>query len=134
VLKTSIPLKLMHSPSSGCQMDLNLVVSKLPTARDPNGSSHGQEVAYVFGNLGGPGRPAPTDADVAISHEMQDYWVNFATNGDPNGPGLPVWPAFTEASPLVMGFGTDTGPALIPHLDRLKVLGAYNAWRRAGSN
>jgi len=30
----------------------------LPTARDPNGSGHGQEVAYVFGNLGGPGLPA----------------------------------------------------------------------------
>ena len=106
----------------------------LPTVRDPNGSGHGQEVAYVFGNLGLPGRPAPTNADLAISQQMQDYWVNFATNGDPNGSGLPVWPAFTEASPLVMRFGADTGPAPIPHLDRLKVLGPYYAWRRAGSN
>jgi para-nitrobenzyl esterase len=106
----------------------------LPTARDPNGSSHGQEVAYVFGNLGGRGRPAPTKRDLAISQEMQDYWVNFATKGDPNGPGLPVWPAFTTAAPLVMRFGVETGPAPIPHLNRLKVLGAYYAWRRAGSN
>jgi len=74
------------------------------------------------------------NADLAISQQMQDYWVNFATNGDPNGSGLPVWPAFTEASPLVMRFGADTGPAPIPHLDRLKVLGPYYAWRRAGSN
>ncbi len=105
----------------------------LPTARDPNGSTHGQEVAYVFGNLGGPGRPTPTEKDRAISQQMQDYWVNFATKGDPNGPGLPTWPAFTESAPLVMRFGVDTGPATIPHLDRLKVLGAYYAWRRAGS-
>jgi para-nitrobenzyl esterase len=86
----------------------------LPTASDPNGSTHGQEVAYVFGNLGLPGRPAPTKRDLAISQEMQSYWVNFATNGDPNGPGLPVWPAFTEAAPLVMRFGVETGPAPIP--------------------
>lgn len=106
----------------------------LPTARDPNGSSHGQEVAYVFGNLGLPGRPAPTEKDRAISQEMQDYWVNFATKGDPNGDGLPVWPAFTEASPQVMMFGADPGPAAIPHEDRLKVLDAYYSWRRAASN
>jgi hypothetical protein len=35
---------------------------------------------------------------------------------------------------LVMWFGVKPGPAPIPHLDRLKVLGAYYAWRRAGSN
>ncbi|MGH9740072.1 MAG: carboxylesterase/lipase family protein [Candidatus Acidiferrales bacterium] len=106
----------------------------LPTARDPNGSTHGQEVGYVFGNLGGAGRPAPTEADRTISQEMQGYWVNFATKGDPNGPGLPAWPNFTASAPLVMRFGVNPGPTPIPHLDRLKVLGAYYAWRRAGSN
>ncbi len=106
----------------------------MPTTRDPNGSGHGQEVAYVFGNLGGARRPAPTDADQAISQEMQDYWVNFATKGNPNGPGLPPWPAFTEAVPLVMRIGVNPGPAPLPHQDELKVLDAYYAWRRAGSN
>jgi para-nitrobenzyl esterase len=105
-----------------------------PSARDPNGSTHGQEVGYVFGNLGVGGRPAPTEADRAISEEMQGYWVNFAKQGDPNGPGLAHWPAFTAAAPLVMRFGVDPGPAPIPHQDRLKVLDDYYAWRRDGSN
>jgi len=104
-----------------------------PTARDPNGSSHGQEVAYVFANLGGRGRPAPTEEDRAISKEMQSYWVNFAIKDNPNGPGLPQWPAFTDSAPLVMRFGVKPGPAPIPHLDRLKVLGTYYSWRREGS-
>ena len=30
--------------------------------------------------------------DQAVSRMAQSYWVNFAKNGDPNGPGLPAWP------------------------------------------
>lgn len=105
-----------------------------PSARDPNGSTHGQEVGYVFGNLGVGGRPAPTEADREISREMQSYWVNFATDGDPNGAGLPHWPAFTAAAPLVMRIGVDPGPAPMPNQARLKVLDAYYAWRRGGSH
>lgn len=102
-----------------------------PSALDPNGSGHGQEVAYVFGNLGVGGRPQPTAKDRAISRQMQGYWVNFAIKGDPNGPGLPRWPPFTEADPIVMRIGVNPGPAPIPNLRRLKVLDAYYAWRRA---
>ena len=105
-----------------------------PSATNPNGSGHGQEVGYVFGNLGTGGRPAPSAEDRAISDQMQSYWVNFATRGDPNGAGLPSWPAFTEADPLVMRFGVNPGPAPLPNQDRLKLLDAYYDWRRAGSN
>jgi para-nitrobenzyl esterase len=61
---------------------------------------------------------------------MQSYWVNFATRGDPNGPGLAPWPAFSAANPEVMRFGVNPGPAPIGNQDRLKVLDAYYAWRR----
>jgi para-nitrobenzyl esterase len=105
-----------------------------PSARDPNGSSHGQEVGYVFGNLGVGGRAAPTAEDHALSAQMQGYWVNFATTGNPNGAGLPEWPAFSDAAPLVMRFGVNPGPARIANQDRLKVLDAYYDWRRAGSH
>src|SRR5262249_16650173 len=82
-----------------------------PGAADPNGSPHGQEVAYVFGNLGVGGRPAPSEQDRAISQQMQGYWVNFVVHGDPNGPGLPSWPAFTQSAPLVLRIGANPGPA-----------------------
>ena len=104
-----------------------------PTEQNPNGSGHGQEVQYVFGNLGIGGRAQPTDADRALSAQMQTYWVNFATNLDPNGPGLPAWPAFTAAKPQMMRFGADPGPAQVANLDRLKVLDGYYDWRRDGS-
>jgi para-nitrobenzyl esterase len=28
---------------------------------------------------------------------MSSYWVNFITRGDPNGEGLPEWPAYNVA-------------------------------------
>jgi para-nitrobenzyl esterase len=63
---------------------------------------------------------------------MQGYWVNFARHGDPNGPGLPAWPAVGTRDPLVMRIGADPGPAPLPNQDRIKVLDAYYAWRRGG--
>jgi para-nitrobenzyl esterase len=121
-------LEASHGKHSAYVYDFDL-----PSPRDPHGSTHGQEVGYVFGNLGVGGRPAPTPQDQALSEQMQSYWVNFATQGDPNGPGLPHWPAFKDSDPLVMRFGVDPGPAPIPHQNRLKVLDAYYAWRRGGS-
>ena len=26
---------------------------------------------------------------------MSSYWINFAATGNPNGEGLPDWPAYT---------------------------------------
>jgi para-nitrobenzyl esterase len=51
----------------------------------------------------------PTNAvDKQISDAMQQYWTNFAKTGDPNGPGLPVWPKFDPASRVYIQF-TDAG-------------------------
>jgi len=104
-----------------------------PSAQSPNGSKHGSEVAYVFGNLGVGGRAQPTAEDRALSVQMQACWVNFARTLDPNGDGLPPWPAFTASQPIVMRFGANPGPAPWPVIDRMTVLDDYYAWRRGGS-
>ena len=63
---------------------------------------------------------------------MGDYWVNFAKTGNPNGEGLPYWPAFSETDPNAMYL---TGPVPfagpVPSEDALKVLDGYFAWRRS---
>jgi carboxylesterase type B len=46
--------------------------------------THTDEIPYVFGNKA---------ADAALSAAMMGAWVRFAATGDPNGGGLPDWPA-----------------------------------------
>jgi para-nitrobenzyl esterase len=64
---------------------------------------HASEIAYVFGNLEPP-RPWEA-ADRELSSQMLSYWVNFATHGDPNGKGLPAWPAYDESTDRNIVFG-----------------------------
>jgi para-nitrobenzyl esterase len=95
-----------------------------------HGSPHGADVAYVFEHLDDIHR-AVTPEDALISDAMAAYWTNFAKRGDPNGKGVPAWPAFSDENPLVMYFaGTPhTGP--VPSAESLRVLDGYFAWRRS---
>ena len=81
---------------------------------------HASEIAYVFGNLLPP-RPWE-DIDRKLSDTMSSYWVNFAATGDPNGKGLPKWPAYQEKTDTAIEFGdtVELHPALNkPALDFL---------------
>jgi para-nitrobenzyl esterase len=78
------------------------------------GAYHGAELAYVFGNFVPPDW-AWTDADRELAKTVSQYWVNFATNGDPNGPGLPTWPAFNPAADTVLHFDTAIAAGPVPH-------------------
>ena len=99
------------------------------TAASPDGANHGAEIAYVFRIFGGPGG-APKAEDLALSDLISSYWVNFARSGDPNGSGLPQWPAFTENDQKVMYFDGTSGARPIPNLEKLKAYDQYYSWRR----
>jgi carboxylesterase 2 len=81
------------------------------------GAYHGSEINYVFNNLYATDRPW-TDADRLIAGTLSRYVVNFAATGDPNGDGLPPWPAANPAEPVTMELGDGFGP--IPVADRAK--------------
>jgi para-nitrobenzyl esterase len=60
----------------------------------PRGASHSSEIQYAMGNLDLDQRYKWEPADYEISKTMQAYFVNFVKTGNPNGSGLPEWPAY----------------------------------------
>jgi para-nitrobenzyl esterase len=101
------------------------------TPKTPDGSNHGEEISFVFGNptpaiFALPSQPG----DGKLSELMSTYWINFAKSGDPNGAGLPAWPAFTEKDQKAMFFDDSSSARAAPNMDKLMALDRYYAWRR----
>jgi len=71
-----------------------------------------------------------TPEDKTVSEQLMLYWTNFAKYGNPNGNGLPEWPAFTDADPRVMELDDPSHAVPVPNLEQLKTLDSYFAWRR----
>jgi para-nitrobenzyl esterase len=83
------------------------------------GATHGMEMPYVFDHLYQLEVPW-TAKDRELAAVLPEYWANFAKSGNPNGPGLPVWPSFREARDTVMILGEDLRAEAIPGEQNLK--------------
>jgi para-nitrobenzyl esterase len=70
-------------------------VPPVAPGQSSRGATHTAELAYVFNNLI-PATLPWSDTDRTLADTLSSYWANFAANGDPNGKGLPLWPAFKD--------------------------------------
>ena len=95
------------------------------------GAYHASEIPYVFATLGLLKRPdQPVDA--SVSEAMSSYWVNFAKHGDPNGPGLPKWPAYKAKDEVWMEFnGAEPKARVELNKAKLDVMEKWFAEQRA---
>lgn len=92
------------------------------------GASHFAELWYMFDHLDQDAwRWSATDRQLA--RQMSGYWTNFAKNGDPNGEGLPRWPAF-DGDATVLHLGDSVVVGRLPNQDSLQVFDAvYDSLR-----
>ena len=92
--------------AGGVQDAKNSDMPKMPKA---TGAVHSADIEYAMGNL-------PTNRvydwqpeDYVVSEIFQTYYLNFVKTGDPNGIGVPQWPAVNKQSvPPVMQIDVNT--------------------------
>ena len=94
------------------------------------GAYHASEIAYVFDNLG-KGKRTPEEPDNKLAEAMSSYWVNFAKTGDPNGSGLPKWPAYHAKDEVWMEFGNEPKMRMEVNKAKLDVMEKWFAVQRA---
>ena len=61
-----------------------------PSNKQTIGAFHAAEIPFVFGSY--DKTIGYSKEDIKLAELMQNYWVNFAKNGNPNGGNLPEWP------------------------------------------
>lgn len=84
------------------------------SANRARGAYHSAEITFVFGRPH-PLQPSAGSApyDSTVAEAMSDYWVAFATSGDPNGPPTrgkwPVWPRYESSTDAILEIGPQIG-------------------------
>ena len=109
--------------------------SKMSFSQNPlrRGVAHADDIMYLNGMF--LNQPDKFPAEAAVSEMMQQYWVNFAKTGNPNGKGLPYWPSFDESQPTTMQFRNGASLIMRPNREQIDFIDRFmKAKREATEN
>jgi para-nitrobenzyl esterase len=88
------------------------IITNAPGASAPptwRGAVHSAEIEYALGNLATNTHYAWEAGDYKLSQVMETYFANFIKTGDPNGSGLPKWPAYAPDGFQIMNLNIESG-------------------------
>lgn len=78
--------------------------SYVATSVDRPGADHATDIPFFLDTAAIKYGPAATARDGAMGETISRYVVNFARTGNPNGTGLPAWPAYRHQTDMLMDF------------------------------
>lgn len=99
-------------------------------------SAHTMEIPFVFGVIDELDVIAFTGRDPhreTLMKQVQQAWINFARTGNPNHPGLPVWPRYDENTRATMELGVQSYVVNDPHSEERRSWGTYPTKEHLGS-
>ena len=104
--------------------------SKMSFSQNPlrRGVAHADDIMYLNGMF--LNQPDKFPAEAAVSEMMQQYWVNFAKTGNPNGKGLPYWPSFDESQPTTMQFRNGATLIMRPNSEQIDFIDRFMKAKR----
>jgi len=90
------------------------------------GAMHTLEASFVFDTTeAAPHLTGGTPQAAALARTMSSAWVNFAATGNPNGAGVPDWPAYDPATSPLMLLGEAPSAAPNPAAAERRQLAPY---------
>ena len=102
---SALPMHDYQQPSRSIDLHGNICLNGLLQLTQKWGACHAIELPFVFYSkedeiFGG-------NPPISLIEQVQDAWISFARNGDPNHSDLPVWPQYNEKDKPKMVFNVN---------------------------
>ena len=99
-------------------------------SQDPRrkGVAHADDILYLNNEF--LSQPDKYPHEAAVAEMLQQYWVNFAKTGNPNGKGLPYWPTFDESKPTTMQFSNGASLIMVPNRKQIDFVDRFYKAKR----
>jgi len=90
-----------------------------PSKKQTLGAFHAAEIPFAFGSY----EPilGQSKEDKALAELIQNYWVNFAKTGNPNGDNLPGWPMHKGENWMHLTANTGETSGAATHIRKEKI-------------